>query len=669
MAGDDRPFPIRDCRGGQNSADPPIALGPTQVVSASNVEWYRGTVARKRRGSRLVERDAGSALPTNVAFTTLAGVPRLSGSRLGVVIEAADFAWYAWGFGGTPADFSSAGSAPDTPASNAALAYFNGRWFAAYNSSVDRLHYLSITDSGANWYRAGLAVVAAPVITESAGAVTDNRKYRSVVYYNAVGGPRSEPSAETAVKTLITEQASGAGPGNAPANELYNQWELQAASDDDNYATWWVIGNAGPTVAIVDNNTSLFGLEPANELGLFETQISYKYLGVDDNRLLGAGAYEDTTDEAVQQRVWFTPVLGDRDEADSERVPDLVAYSNWVDVDAGDGGGPITAFGPATLGDILVFKTTQLWRLVRTGILEKPYLPRPIDKQRGTFGFRTVCAGADETGQPAVYFASQQGPCRVGVNGVQYLGTAIEDVWARVNQHGNTHYSQHAVYYGDRGQYWLWVSIDGATVPSVLLVYTVRTGAWASYTGVPTSALCSAILPRYINEDNKGITTANVLTAPSVPYCCPNTVGRIIECDAINPQTGVALDTDAETYSGSGSVWTDGTAYAGSVTTAPLEPKALDSFLTVTGGTVVADAASGVSVSVTLIPDFDTSRQRVATALLTPVGSQTIVVKRPDGCQFADARYMQAQLGDASPVASQWNIIAAELRVKGAADR
>jgi hypothetical protein len=76
-----------------------------------------------------------------------------------------------------------------------------------------------------------------------------------------------------------------------------------------------------------------------------------------------------------------------------------------------------------------------------------------------------------------------------------------------------------------------------------------------------------------------------------------------------------------------------------------------------------------VSVSITLIPDFDTARQRVASTTLTASGSSAVVVNTVDGCQIADCRHVQAKIGDSAAVASQWVIRAAQLRVKGAADR
>ena len=236
-----------------------------------------------------------------------------------------------------------------------------------------------------------------------------------------------------------------------------------------------------------------------------------------------------------------------------------------------------------------------------------------------------------------------------------------------MNQFGNAYTSQHAVFYTDRGQYWRWVSVNGATVPSVLLVYTVATGAWAQYTGPLAAARCSQMWARFIQEPSKGVTT-EYITAPLVPYCAPNTNGQIAECDAVNPSTGVALDTDLETFS-SGSTWADGTTYAASITTGAIQPKELDGFVSVTGGTIAGDAASGVSVSITLIPDFDTARQRVGTTTLTPSGSSAVVVKTVDDCQISDCRHVQAKIGDASAVASQWVVRAAQLRVKGAADR
>ena len=670
MATKDALLRIDDLTGGQNAAQPPSRLAATQCVAAVNVEWYRSPVARKRRGSRLVERTSGaSPLPSNKVFATIAAVQRpgniVSANPVGVIIETTDFAYYQWGYDPSY-PFAGVGIGPDTPTTNACLAYFNGKWFAAFKSNVDRLHYLG-TYPGNTGYRAGLAAPATPVISKSAAAVNDTRKYRAVVYYNATGGPRSEPSAETSAQSLAAQQASAAAPGAAPAGELYNQWELQVASVIDNYATWWVVGNAGPTTAIVDNNASVFGLTPAPQLGLFTPPISVKYLGVDGNRLLLAGAYEDTADNAVQWRVWFTPVLGDRDQGDDQRVPSTTTLDNWVDVDAGDQGGDITGFGPATLGEVLVFKRAQIWRLQRTGNLDAPYIPRAMSKTVGTFGYRTIQAGEDAAGQPCVYFAGQRGPYRVGVNGVEYLGAAIEDVWAGVNQFGNPHTSQHAVYYPDRGQYWLWVSIGSARQPSVCLIYTVATGGWASYTGILATAVCSALLPRYVQEPSKGVTNGSATTAPWVPYVCPDVNGYVVECDAINPQTGVALDTDFEAYSGSGSVWTDGQAYRSYVTTRPI-PKALDRLVTVKGASVQADVATGVTLGLSLIKNFG-GLQRDFTVSLTADGAETIVDKKVPISEIANATNVQVQIGDAAAVASQWNLHAVQLRVAEEAEQ
>lgn len=655
MASKDSPVLIDDCSGGQNAAMPPHMVAKNQCAAAVNVEWFRGSVARKRRGSRLVERDAGSALPTTKKFSTIAGSYRTADTDIALVVEAADLSeWYRWGEGSW--DFTPF-TPIDTQATNACVVFFGSRIVAAYKSSVDRLHWLDVPPG----FRVGFAPPATPTIVETAGAVTDNRKYRAAFIATSADGGRSEPSTETAVKTLIGERATATAPGANPGLEIYNQWELQVASDDDNYATWWVVGQAALISDIVDNNASLLNLEVAPQLGLFEPPHSAKFLMVDDNRLLLAGAHE-STDEIMQQRVWFTPVLGDMDEGDDARIPNSTTQRNWVDLNAGDDGGAITGFAPATLGDVLVFKRTQLWRMTRTGNIDAPYIPRLIDPVYGTFGYRTVCAGQDAAGGPCVYFASARGPVRFGLNGPEYLGAAIEDVWATVNTHGNVYTSQHGVYYADRGQYWLWVSTNAATVPDTLLIFTVATGGWARYTGAIAAALSSALLPRYVTEPNKGVSLTISLVAPRVPYCCPNTNGQIVECDAINPSTGVALDTDLETYSGSAGVWSDGTPYQAYVTTTPIPPKTLDGFMTVQDVTVEADAAAGVTLSVSLVRDHGAETRTFSTSLAAD-GTETRVIRRVEGAATAGARAVAVTLGDASAVASQWNLLRAQLRV------
>jgi hypothetical protein len=677
MATRDVPIVLADLSGGQNSADPPLALGPTQAIAVVNVEWHRSKFGRKRRGSRLIERESGmSALPTDTTFVTMAGVQRptngLTPNPVGLIVETFDFRWVSWGYD-TGYDWV-LGNVSDTPLTHACVVYFAGRWFAAFKSAADRLHTIGTGVFGFNatGYRVGIGPpLAAPVISEAAGSVTDLRKYRHC--FCSMSGTvmlmRSEPGPETLAHTLTAEQASAAAPGAAPAGENYNAWELQVASDDDTYATWWVVGQALTSVAIVDNNTSLLVLEPAPELGLHEPPHSAKYLGVDDNRMLMAGAYEQSTDPIQQSRVWFTPVEGDLGIGDGERVPDTVTgQRNWVDVDAGDQGGEITGFGPATLGDILVFKRAQLWRLVRTGNVDAPYIPRAIDKSIGTFGYRTISPGQDAAGGPCVYFASARGPMRVGHDSVQYLGAAIEDVWQTVNQYANVHTSQHGTYYPNRGQYWLWVSVGTSTVPSVLLVYTVATNGWAVYTGPLATAQASALWPRFVQEPNKGVPIGLGQPHPSekaewVPYCAPTAFGQIAECDAINPQTGVALATDLELYSGAGTVWTPGTSYQGYLTTRPLPQKELDSTLTVQGAHVIASAQAGVVLTLGIVRDYGAETRTFTCAALTAAGTETIVIRRFDAAETANARALHLTIGDGAAAATQWALHALQMRV------
>ena len=104
----DDPWTLDDARGGQNSADPPYALAKNQVVSAVNCEWFRASVARKRRGSRLSERDGASALPTNEPFVTLVGSPYASHTGYqGLIQGGTSFDFVSWGTAAPTSDWES----------------------------------------------------------------------------------------------------------------------------------------------------------------------------------------------------------------------------------------------------------------------------------------------------------------------------------------------------------------------------------------------------------------------------------------------------------------------------------------------------------------------------------------------------------------------------------
>ncbi|HEX5010212.1 MAG TPA: hypothetical protein VFY71_07410, partial [Planctomycetota bacterium] len=114
--------------------------------------------------------------------------------------------------------------------------------------------------------------------------------------------------------------------------------------------------------------------------------------------------------------------------------------------------------------------------------------------------------------------------------------------------------------------------------------------------------------------------------------------------------------------------WSDGTAFQASVTLPPLV-KPCDGTVEVVEASVFADAASGVSVSVGLIPDYDSTKTRTASVSIAAAGSEARVMRRVDGAQMGEARAMQVSIGDASAVASQWTLHALQVRTKRGATR
>jgi hypothetical protein len=155
--------------------------------------------------------------------------------------------------------------------------------------------------------------------------------------------------------------------------------------------------------------------------------------------------------------------------------------------------------------------------MVRTGLAQAPYRPVTVSKKCGALHHRTIVLAEDETGAEAIYFLSRRGPYRVGVQGVQYCGRDIEDLWATVNLNaaagvegdplaepptlGNA--GAHGVYHADLHQVWWYVPVGTDVCPTLKLVFDTRLGqftqvdgvrrGWAQHTGASSRAWCSVM--------------------------------------------------------------------------------------------------------------------------------------------------------------------------------
>jgi hypothetical protein len=380
-------------------------------------------------------------------------------------------------------------------------ATFNGKLFLAYDSPVDRLHVWD----GTTVRRVGIAQTPPPTFNSvGAGALTDTRNYKAA-FTKQVGGitvARSELSDFSGIHTMVAQYCAM----NRPAllNEGETHWELYAFSDDDAYGTGYLIVTSPiAAVSAVDNLTPLVG-DPPPEIGLNTPPISWKYLMVHGNRLLGAGSWEASQ---PNNRVWFTAPLGSGDQPnDDERVPVTLAAQNFVDLDENDGGF-IVGFGGVINGSPVVVKSNGVHRLIPTGNAATPYqvAATPISRTVGGIRQEAIVQAEDEAGNVALYWLARTGPYRYSpTRGVEYCGYDIEDVW-ETTRAGDGYGQPHGVWYAAKKQVWFHVAIStpgwprSATHRLVLHTQSCRStgqgarGGWVRHDGSVCTALASVL--------------------------------------------------------------------------------------------------------------------------------------------------------------------------------
>lgn len=635
----DSPLHFKDLRGGRNGGDPPLSIDPDQVNEALNVDYRDGTIAAKRLGS----------VSISLAFS--AGGPFGSGVKaLGRHVPAAvETDAELWGVDGANLIGRMAGGvawvAPTlkdalTSSPSDWLGYsFNSKMPQFYKSAVNRAHLWD----GSTVRRMGLGCpTGTPTVVEAGGAVTDNRKYRATVIKKTgtTIDLRSELNeTATGVRTLIAEQATVTLVG-APG-EGESHWELWGASDDDNYATYRYISEAAIGVDIVDNNPALTGLAAALT-GTYLVPPSAKYSIADDARVVMAGAWETTATYGQvtpkNNRVWWTPVLGDLDISDDERIVITTAIRNYLDVTL-----PITGIGGPIFGSPYVFSYRSIWRFAPTGVVDAPYRRIPLGVPFGCIHHKSICLGEDEDGRPALYFASHLGIYRISVNGIEYCFWDNQDIWDTVNLAATV--PVHCVYHSDRHQLWVHLATGSNDFPNERFVFhtrfgqsTVREGVvkgWSRHTGLAPAAACSTMFA--------------------------NTLGASMSRD-LKPYVGTSANTIIFKGDASGTTQDDVTPYQAYVekSVAPVPGAKYK----VGPGYITADPGVGVSLQQTITPDFGVTAGKAVSVSLTPKGVETkVFVQAEDGILGGLSKSCTLRLGDAVAVANTWNIDEWELPV------
>jgi hypothetical protein len=527
---------LDDFRGGRNGADALTAIPDGQCAEAINVDWHRGRLGRRRAGALDMVPPVSTASLESAIYSLI----RFTPSRTETQTEL-----FAFDRAGTIGHFRSGlgwmGQSHGGLDLTSGLVHgvsFNNKLFVAGRNTADALHYWSAADN--TIYPVGMPAPPAPLVAPDipAGTITGTRYYR-VSDIDLVGVVVAQRSEMSAVASYALVNGSGWRVTRvAPMAEYGTHWEVYAGATAT--GPWYLIATNPIATATVVDTVPIAGFPPPNVplspiIGSNTPAPNGKYLLVDESRLLIAGHFTDPT---LESRVTWTPVLNDASGAgNDERIN--AADRPFIDFDPGDGG-EITGLGGPLYDSPYVFKLDRIYKMVRTGLAAAPYRPVTITKKHGALHHRTVILGEDETGNDALYFLSRRGPYRVGINGVQYCGRDVEDVWATVNLNTavgtDTVPPAHGLYHADLHQVWWWVPTGDSPYPNLKLVFDVRQGqfvstegvrrGWALHTGASAAAWSSTV---YADTVSTPITpdTDSLRLKPYIGQVSEATIGEI----------------------------------------------------------------------------------------------------------------------------------------------
>ena len=605
------------------------SIAPLQVPDgycedAVNVEWWQSALGKKRPGLTALTMTNGPATAIRLLVRYLASGAAETSAELWALCVA-----------GSPASNvyqrSSAGAwtlRGDTTG-NFSAANFNGKLFIAGGSTVNYVW------DGTVYRPMGFPQPAAPTGANGGGAGTNNlSRYYKVAFTVQSSGVTIRRS-ELSPALLFTPDGSHAGvtvtmpakptytsPSLSTTIDLATHWELYASADGATYSLQATTAIATTTYADSTLPTAYAGTNPpVSGTNAPPPVVNYVVADQDLGRLLLGGS---PTVGGYSSRIWFTPVLGSLNVGDDERVPP----TNYVDVGPNDGE-TLTGISPPIAGVIYAFKRRNIYKLLKTGNADAPYQVVSVSHVVGTWSDKSMAEGEDHLGRAALYFSADRGPYRIGSNGLEYLGTRVEDVWTVPT---TAFASASVCYFPGRRQVYFW---HGAALDACA-VYTLPTGtgsiieapegAWSRYTGLLATAGYASCL--YTPTAGSALSL--------VPYMA---VGTTVY--AFTP----TANSDA------------GTLFAASIVFPAKAVHTLVYSVQVTDPTLVAKAGSpGASVQVTVTRDFGLESFSQIVPIDSSTGLETHVVRRVENANIGGAKVVQFTVGDPAATAGTWSL-------------
>ncbi len=414
-----------------------------------------------------------------------------------------------------------------------------------------------------------------------------------------------------------------------PPSEGETHWIVEASVDN---VTFYQLSSVAIATTTYDD-TATVSAYPNGAVspltGTFTLQKSYVFIAADQNRLLGFGSHVSTD---KQNRIEISAVVGSRDQGDAERLDTTDPYT--LDLDEADSGKPAGLRGPIA-GFFYAFKDRQTWELAPTGNVSRPYRANALSKTLGCVGGHASCVGEDENGSAAIYRMTHRGVYQIADGVDRYIGKGIEDYvlgpLATMNLDA-TKVVCHMVFHADTRQVWVWWATGSSNDPDQCAFFDVGTGGW---TRVPTTDKLATIRCSTMFATTIGATMSRSLK----PYLgSASTANKIYKADDPTSLTD------------------DGTNFQGYVIAKSFEPGGAGMKGAIGDAVLMAPAATGVTLTVSFVPDFGASPFSTGTADLTAVGSETRVNVRVQDTNLVDAQFVQMNIGEAAAAAQAWSI-------------
>jgi len=491
----------------------------------------------------------------------------------------------------------------------------NNKLFFAYRSDLDRLHVWDKT----SLRRTGLAepiFLSSVPTSEGVGTFSGQRTYRSrfVEMSGTTVLRRSEPGNTHSA----TPPGTGAGftvPMPGLINEGETHWELEASLDNSTF--YRIARTVIATTTVNDEVVFATGYAAtgtlSEDIGTYALIPGARFIIADGDRLIMGGSYLDS---AAESTISWTPVTNDPGAGNDERLP--VDIDNKVHLDNFDGG-PLTGLASGAIGTFYAFKWNKVYKMVRTGDVNRAYDVIPLSQVIGAV-LGSIVRGIDEHGVSCIYFLDPYlGPYRIGSMGLEPM-PGLRGTWARVNLLAAP--IARSMFYPHKGQVHWWLSVDGALVPNLKIVLATSEGpgrGWSTATGRIAEAQAVAAITE--------TTTVNGITAsylrPWIGLTSPDFIQR---CDTES--------TDATI------------AYTATIRTRPFFTVGLLNRWGAMRGALLATANASFSVVVKLIRDMGVETNSITTNLAAD-GSESLVIKRFDDLVMSNATTLQVEITDA----------------------